>query len=112
MTTARYIEDWDDTPHPCESFDTPWNGWATPVVTRDQLASLANRWAAVAVSDSQAMTIDMSGDVPIVHVDGDLDPDAPPYPLRPWADGLFHLSELGLTLWEITPEWPEDQITG
>lgn len=110
MTTARYIEDWDDTPHPCESFDEPWNGWATPVVTRDQLASLANRWDAIARTDSECHTIDMSGPVPIVH--DNYDPDNAPYPLHPWADGLFHLSELGLTLWEITPEWPEDQATG
>lgn len=91
----HYIEDWDPTVHPCTSFDEPWNGWATPVVTRDQLQHLADRWDAVRADCPDIAQLDMSGPAPVLidHGSNGLEP----YTLNPGADGLFHLAEFGFT---------------
>lgn len=71
-----------------ERFEEPWNGWATPVVTRQTLENL--------VEDLSGL-----GGVPgMVSADGSLtvfreEADDGDFEIRPGGDGLYHLYELG-----------------
>lgn len=82
---------------PAVRFGPPWNGFATPVVTRSTLASLlqrageGHRW---------------DGDVAVVWPTIDLDPGDPPDPetidrLEPDAEGHYDLGALGWVFVEV-----------
>lgn len=77
-----------------ERFEEPWNGWATPVVTRRTLGNLVEDLAALGdapakVSADGAFTVfgDEAGD-------GDFE-------IRSGGDGLYHLYELGWRFVEV-----------
>lgn len=74
---------------PAVRFGEPWNGFATPVVTRETLEDLL-----AAVDDGYRW----EGDVVVVWSAIDLGPDdLPEYEdrLSPGADGLYDLGALG-----------------
>lgn len=76
--------------YPAAGFDIPWNGWATPIVSRATLCAL------IANEDplGQRLTLEFDGTIATV---ADRDPagrhtDA--VTLVPDADGLYHLVAL------------------
>ena len=105
----RFLEDFDDYPHHCVAFDEPWNGWATPVVTLDQLKILGGRWAAQGGDDARLSTLSFNGQlawgspVAVVHHWPLCDEDATV--LEPDKDGLYHLYDLGFCFVEISDDW-------
>ena len=83
----------DSSPHlkwHAERFEEPWNGWATPVVTRQ---TLENLFADLADGDDSPCAVQEDGRVLVYmpdYEDGD-------YFIEPDGDGLYHLAELGWT---------------
>ncbi len=83
----------DSSPHlkwHAERFEEPWNGWATPVVTRE---TLANLFADLTDGDDSPGTVQEDGRALVYmpdYEDGD-------YFIEPDGDGLYHLAELGWT---------------
>ncbi|MGB3696267.1 MAG: hypothetical protein WBA05_02430 [Gordonia sp. (in: high G+C Gram-positive bacteria)] len=83
----------DSNPHlkwHAERFEEPWNGWVTPVVTRE---TLENLFADLADGDYSPGAVQEDGCVLVYMPDYD-DGD---YYIEPDADGLYHLVELGWT---------------
>lgn len=90
---------------PAVAFGDPWNGWATPVVTREVLADVLltsgepHRW-----KDEIAMLGTPSGD---------MRPGVEPEffdPVRPREDGLFDLGQMGWVFVRVDEsEAPETQ---
>lgn len=81
----------------CVGFDMPWNGWATPIVNREQLEDFASNEEGVSiVDDALTFTYD--------------DPEYGTLTICPDRAGLFHLSQLGWCFVELTEEEYEDAI--
>ena len=92
--------------YPAAGFDIPWNGWATPIVSRATLCAL------IANEDplGQRLTLEFDGTIATV---ADRDPagrhtDA--VTLVPDADGLYHLVALGWTFHQIEERPQRDQF--
>lgn len=77
-----------------ERFEEPWNGWATPVVTR---GTLENMLTDISEPGRRPCTLRPDG-VLVVHRE---DYDDGDYEVEPDADGLYHLAELGWTFDEV-----------
>lgn len=90
--------------HECAGFSNSWNGWAVPIVTKDQLQSFisayndglkmnaaANRMSVGQYAKHiQAAGLWMDGDV--FTFDDPSYPDDPDYTIQPNADGTYTLS--------------------
>jgi|GEM_PF-2269875 len=74
-----------------ERFEEPWNGWATPVVTRHTLENLVEDLTALGDAPGK---IGADGAFTVFHDDGDFD-------IQPGDDGLYHLYELGWTFIDV-----------
>ncbi len=79
-----------------ERFEEPWNGWATPVVTRETLANLLEDMRQH--SGSALGVINRSGVVTLFHDEA----DGGNQTVHPDHDGLYHLYEFGWTFLERT----------
>ena len=78
-----------------ERFEHPWNGWATPVVTRETLQNLIEDLA----DDGDAVgRIGSDGAFTVFAEDPDDN-----CVVRPAPDGLYHLVELGWTFLKVSP---------
>ena len=77
-----------------ERFEEPWNGWATPVVTRRTLENLVEDLTEL--GDAPGM-VSASGDFTVFRDEAD-DGD---FEIRPGGDGLYHLYELGWCFVEV-----------
>ncbi|MCF8604008.1 hypothetical protein L5I01_11635 [Gordonia sp. HY442] len=71
-----------------ERFEEPWNGWATPVVTRATLENLVEDLTRLGSAPGHI------ADEGICTVFRDADDDGN-FDITPDADGLYHLFELG-----------------
>lgn len=81
----------------CVGFDSPWNGFVTPIVSRGQLDAL------VACEDD--LSVDVFGRLVYHNAKFAITETITPDP-----DGLFHLSQLGWCFVELTEEEYEDVI--
>ena len=77
-----------------ERFEEPWNGWSTPVVTRQTLQNLIDDLAA---DDNLVGRIEDDGAFTVFAEDPDEN-----YAVRPDDDGLYHLVELGWTFIRVS----------
>lgn len=84
--------------YPAEKFDSPWNGWATPVVNRRVMeAFVAQRQflaAAFPEEYAESDTFAWDGNGVMVTLS---DPEDEPFWLLPDDDGNFDLGPLGYT---------------
>lgn len=97
MSQREFTLDGHDTTWPAVHFGAPWNGFATPVVTRATLASLLE-----ATNDGHRW----EGDVAFVWPSIDLGPYDEPDPesvdrLEPNAAGHYDLGALGWVFVEV-----------
>ena len=76
-----------------ERFEEPWNGWATPVVTRGTLENLVED---LATDDNLVGRIEDDGALTVYAEDPE-ENDV----VRPDGDGLYHLYELGWCFVEV-----------
>ena len=83
----------------CEGFDRPWNGWATPVVTREQLQELVD------VENDLSVTAD--GHLVYVSPDYALDDI---FVIHPDEKGLYHLVDLGWCFDEVSEDDYNDSL--
>lgn len=94
MTRYRFTLDEDRTVYPAEGFDPSWNGWASPIVTRETLCALI----AGEDPDGQHLTLSFAGATATLYIRR---PDAThqfaPTVLKPDPAGLYHLAPLGWT---------------
>ncbi len=77
-----------------ERFEEPWNGWATPVVTRE---TLRNLFADLTDGDHSPGTVRPDGQA-LIHMP---DYDDGDYLIEPDDAGLYHLYELGWCFDEV-----------
>lgn len=95
MTAAFFGLDGGRHRYPAQGFDSPWNGWATPIVTRHTLQSLV----AAEDPDGQRLTLSFRGATATLTIhDHDTDQDATV--LAPDDHGHYHLVALGWTFYE------------
>jgi hypothetical protein len=83
----------------CVGFDSPWNGWVTPVVDREQLEHL--------VSVEPDLSFDSAGN--LVYRSPEYALDAT-FVIMPTNDGLYHLVDLGWCFEELSEEEYNDSI--
>ncbi|MGP7963660.1 hypothetical protein ACTVBU_10855 [Sanguibacter sp. A246] len=76
-----------------EGFGAPWNGWATPVVTRETLAEFIGRL--------EGHTLEWTVDVARITYDEDVDG---PFDIHPDANGLYPMAEGGWCLDRVDEE--------
>lgn len=84
------LDSWPGLKWRAERFEEPWNGWATPVVTRGVLENLL---ADISEPGYRPCTLRPDGVLVVLREDYD-DGD---YEIEPDADGFYHLAELGWT---------------
>jgi len=83
------IADGFDGPFEAVSFGKPWNGWLTPVVTRETL----ERLFPLGASGDMQLTFTADG---VAHIDE----DESPVDITPDANGHYDLAHLGWTFVE------------
>lgn len=85
-----FTGDWAaSTEYRCWGFDTPWNGWDTPIVDRQTLEAV--------VADTGVDRVSWDGQVAVISREDEDEAVR----LEPDADGRYHLRELG---WTFTSE--------
>ena len=85
-----------EVPYPAARFGTPWNGWATPVVTASTLATLLLRVISDPDGSYRAFAIDPPGRCGLLDSEGRIDI------MTPDVDGLYDLGGLGWTLRDLS----------
>lgn len=97
-TPQRFTIDGWSNRYDAVSYGEPWNGWATPVVTRETLQQVVagedpdGEWMTLTFDDNGVATL-ITGD--------DIESDIDPAELRPDADGNYDLFELGWTFTRV-----------
>jgi len=105
MTGMRFIEDWDPaTVYDAVSFGDHWNGWETPVVTKETLQRMAKRW-----DDERGPLVDLAhvrfnGKLAIWKMAGEDDE----WPMPPNKDDNYDLFPLGFCFVRVDDDYEYD----
>jgi len=91
MTEMKFIEDWDpDTEYDAVSFGPRWNGWATPVVTKETLVKMGERYAAEGGNAEGLWELTWDGDTAVWSFEPE---DS--WRMEPNQDGNYDLGQMG-----------------
>lgn len=86
QTVPNFGFDFSDTSWAAVGYDSPWNGWVTPVVTRESLEKFVN-WVKADEEMMELMEYPVEWHGDTLHMEGiEISPD---------SHGNYHLSSLG-----------------